>query len=465
VRPGRGDYPGMLPPANRWGRHGRSGATEGWTAMTYGTRRRWWRTAAALLAPVLLLTGCIEDGARPQEPLSQASPGSAAEIRLGDIFVGSSALAARAGLYVCGNRVVASAPAGGIEADSFAVFDMQTKRGEITEVRLPPGVRANARWLLTTECVDDGGRPFVSVAYQQMPLSPLGGGGVRAAYTLDGELMWMRRDLNQPARVIDDLLVLGGAAEQPQSAVDLRTGRTVATFDPSILARTVVSGNRMVVRGLTGPAVLTTLTGERIARLRQASSFIADGGLLFGITPAELPDTGRSAGTGAGEGFTDASPSPSPTDNAVPQVGSGLFRGEVQAYSLRTGEPVWRLGIAPDPLGVPTVEPTSGVVVVVDVAGVAHGIDPRTGRQLWRAPTELDNPRVTAGSGMVLFDNLGDRFQKLLDARTGLPLPEPENPIVDLQAPGAVLLVDSSAAFVGARELRTPPTSTDEPTF
>jgi PQQ-like domain len=420
--------------------------------MTYRVRRRW-RTGGAALAALLLLTGCVGNAAAPSEP----------EIRLGDIFVGSSALAARAGLYVCGDHIVASAPAGGIEGDSFAVFDLATNRGEITEVRLPPRVRPHARWLLTTECVDHGGTPFVSVAYQEMPLSPLGGGGVRAAYTLDGELMWMRQDLNQPARVIDHLLVLGGAAEQPQSAVDLRTGRTVATFDPSVLSRTVVSGNRMVVRGLTGPPVLTTLTGKRVARLRQASSFIADGGLLFGVTPAALPDTGRSPGTGGG--LTDASPSPSPTPGTVPEAGSGLFRGEVQAYSLRTGEPVWRLGIAPDPLGVPTVEPTTGVVVVVDVAGVAHGIDPQTGRQLWRAPTELDNPRVTAGSGMVLFDDLADRFQKLLDARTGLPLPEPVHPIVDLQAPGAVHLVDGSAAFVSARGLRTPPRSTDEPTF
>jgi hypothetical protein len=434
--------------------------------MTDGRRRRR-GTAAALLASLLLAAGCINDGAEPSEPTPAAPATQLPRIRLSDVAVGSAALPERAGLYVCGDHIVASAPAGGIERDSFVVFDIETGVGEITRVRLPRGLRPNARWLLTTECVESDTGPFVSVAYQEMPLAPEGGGGVRAAYTLEGERMWMRADLNQPGVVVDDVLVLGSAPEQPESAVDLRTGEEIATFDPAVQARTVVTGNRMVVRGLTGPPVLQTLTGRRIAALHQATTFTSDGRLLFGVTPAALPDTGdggHPTGDEESSGLTDASPSPSPTQSATPRAGSGLLRGEVRAYSPRTGRPQWKLSVAPDPLGVPTVEPESGTVVVVDVDGQAHGIDPRTGVQAWRAPTELENPRVTAASGIVLFDRLDDPFQKLVDARTGLPLPEQEEAIVDLKAPGALQIIDGVARLVSPGRLRNPPTTTEEPT-
>ena len=433
--------------------------------MTVG-RRRW--GVVALLAALLLPTACTDDGSTPAEPPPEPTASATPRINLNDVAVGSAALAERAGLYICGDSIVASAPAGGIQGDSFVVFDIATRVGEITHVELPRRLQPNARWLLTTECVHPrGGEPFISVAYQEMPLTPTGGGGVRAAYTLDGERLWMRSDLNQPAVVVDDVLVLGSAPEQPESAVDLRTGETIATFDPSVQARTVVSGNRMVVRGLTGPPVLMSLAGRRIATLHQASSFNADGGLLFGVIPAALPDTelleeeptpDEEAG-----GLTDASPSPSPAQTGPPAAGTRLPRGEVRAYSLRTGRPQWRLGIAPDPLGLPTVEPRTGVVVIVDVDGLAHGIGPRSGLQVWRAPTELESPRVTAAGGIVVFDRLDDPFQKLLDSRTGLPLPEQEEAIVDVRAPGALQIIDGVARLVPLSRLRTPPT-TEEPT-
>jgi hypothetical protein len=215
----------------------------------------------------------------------------------------------------------------------------------------------------------------------------------------------------------------------------------------------------MVVRGLSGPPMLTTLTGERLARLRPATTYTADGGLLFGSTPAALPDTG---GTAEG-GLTDASPSPSPTQSAPPRPASGLSRGEVQAYSLHTGKPQWHIEVSPDPLGVPVVEPETDVVVVVDTDGVAHGIHAATGIQEWRAPTQLASPRVTAGAGMVLFDKVGEPLQLLVDARTGLPLPEPEEPIIDLQAHGALQIVDAVPRVTTPEELRSPPTATAEP--
>jgi outer membrane protein assembly factor BamB len=225
-----------------------------------------------------------------------------------------------------------------------------------------------------------------------------------------------------------------------------------------VQARTVVSGNRVVVRGLSGPPVLTTLTGERVARLEPASLYTADGGLLFASTPATLPDSG-SADEDPGE-LTDSSPSPSPTTE--PGGGSRLPPGEVQAYSLRTGQPQWNIDIAPDPLGAPTVEGESGIVVVVGVNGVAHGIDAETGIQEWRAPTELDNPRVAAGGGLVLFDKVEEPQQVLVDARTGLPLPEPEEPIIDLKSVGALQIVDGVARVVSPKELRTAPSSVEE---
>jgi PQQ-like domain len=437
--------------------------------MTVG-RRRWGRRPGlvALLAALLLTTACTDDSPTPAEPPPEPTASPTPRINLNDVAVGSAALAERSGLYICGDQIVASAPAGGIKGDSFVVFDIATGIGEITQVDLPRGLQPNARWLLTTECVHPRrGEPYISVAYQEMPLSPTGSGGVRAAYTLDGEQLWMRSDLNQPAVVVDDVLVLGSAPEQPESAIDLRTGETIATFDPSVQARTVVSGNRMVVRGLTGPPVLMNLAGRRIARLHQASSFNADGGLLFGVIPAALPDTelledeptpDEEAG-----GLTDASPSPSPTQTGPPAAGTRLPRGEVRAYSLRTGRPQWRLGIAPDPLGLPTVEPRTRVVVIVDVDGLAHGIDPKTGLQVWRAPTELESPRVTAAGGIVMFDRVDDPFQKLLDSRTGLPLPEHEETIVDLRTPGALQIIDDAPRLVSLSRLRTPPT-TEEPT-
>jgi hypothetical protein len=428
--------------------------------MTDRMRRRW--GAAALLASLSLLAGCIDDAGDPPEPVPQASATPTSAIRLGDIAVGAPAIAQRAGLYLCDDRIVASAPAGGIELDSFVVFKRATGTGEITEVKLPRRLRPNARWLLTTQCVDpDDGEPFISVAYQEMPLSPTGGSGIRAAYSLDGKRLWMRDDLNQPGMVVDDVLVLGSAPGQPETAVDLSTGRTVATFDPAVQSRTVVSGNRMVVRGLSGPPVLTTLTGRRVATLRPASLFTAAGGLLFAITPAALPDAGEATEEDS-DGLTDASPSPSPTESVPPEAGSPLPRGEVHAYSLHTGRPLWDVDIAPDPLGAPTVDAESGIAVVMGVNGVAHGVNVATGAQEWRAPTELDNPRVTAAGGIVMFDRVEDPQQLLVDARTGLRLPEQEDPIVDLSAHGALQIVDGVARVVPLRRLRTVPTSAEE---
>jgi hypothetical protein len=425
------------------------------TGRTTGRTRRLWATTA-LLASVALLAGCIGDDSDGAEP--DPTPTPTTQIRLGDVSVGTAALGQRAGLYMCGHHIVASAPAGGIELDSFAVFDLQTGEGHITDVRLPRGLHPNARWLLTTQCVQSGGRPIVSVAYQEMPLAPTGGSGIRAAYTLDGRRLWMRDDINQPGTVVDDVLVLGAAPEQPETAVDLRTGKIVATFDPAVQSRTVVAGNRMVVRGLSGPPVLTTLTGDRVAKLRPASSYTADGGMLFGATPAALPDTGGTDG-----GLTDASPSPSPTPAARPPRASGLSRGEVQAYALHTGKPQWHLEVSPDPLGLPVVEPESGTVVVVDTDGIAHGIRAKTGIQEWRAPAELVSPRVTAAAGMVLFDKVGEPLQRLVDARTGLPLPEPEEPIIDLQSDGALQIVDGVPRVTTPEELRSPRTATATP--
>jgi hypothetical protein len=134
----------------------------------------------------------------------------------------------------------------------------------------------------------------------------------------------------------------------------------------------------------------------------------------------------------------------------------------VRAYSLRTGRPQWNIDIAPDPLGAPVVEGESGIVVIVGVNGVAHGIDADTGIQEWRAPTELDSPRVAAGGGLVLFDRVEEPQNLLVDARTGLPLPEPEEPIIDLKAGGALQIVDGVARVVSPRSLRKQPASVEE---
>lgn len=419
-----------------------------------------WGTGVLLLL-LLLVSGCINQGGTPEEPRPEVSVGPTPGIRLGDISVGGTALAQRAGLYMCGEKIVASAPAGGIEGDSFVVFDQESGEGEITEVELPRRMRPNARWLLSTRCVEpDDGRPFVAVAYQEMPLPSDGGVGIRAAYSLDGEQLWMRDDLNVPGAVVDDVLVLASTPDQPEEVVDLRTGETLARFEPSIRSRTVVSGDRMVVRRPTGPPVLSTLAGKRVATLEQASFYTADGGLLFGTTPADRPAAGTAPEPTVEE--PDAGGSPAPRDRNPRQAVPAGALGEVRAYALRTGRPQWRIRAAPDPLGMPVVEPQTGIVVVVDVDGVGHGIDPGTGREEWRTPTELENPRVTAAAGMVLFDKVEEPLQKLVDARTGLPLPEPQEPVVDLDENGALQIVDGVATVMSPAQLRRPPTSTEE---
>ncbi|MGH3366238.1 MAG: PQQ-binding-like beta-propeller repeat protein [Nocardioidaceae bacterium] len=423
--------------------------------------RRLPRALAVALSVAAIATGCVADSLAPPEPRRRAVTTPVSGIRLEDVSVGVGTLDERAGLYLCGRRVVASAPSGGIPVDSFVVFDPISGEGRITEVELPDGLRPNARWLLTTECVDSGGTPFLSVAYQEMPLALPGGGGVRAAYSLGGEQLWMRDDLNQPAAVVGGTLVLGSAPEAPEAAVDLRTGETVATFRrPALEARTVVGDDRMVARSLSRPPVLTTLAGRRVRRLREAAFFVADERVLYGVNTAAFADV-----KARGDADSQQRERPGTKGSVTPDRGgsanerAGGFPGKVQAYGLRTGRRVWRLDVAPDPLGVPTAEPQTGVVVVVDTAGIARGIDADSGRRLWHAPTELLHPRVTTGGGIVLFDRLDERFQKVVDARTGLPLPEPENPIVDIGAVGALQLVDGTPRVVPIDRLRhAPPT-------
>ena len=135
----------------------------------------------------------------------------------------------------------------------------------------------------------------------------------------------------------------------------------------------------------------------------------------------------------------------------------------MQAYSLHAGEPQWHIDVSPDPLGQPVVEPETDTVVLVDTDGVAHGIRATTGIQEWRAPTQLVSPRVTAAAGIVMFDKADEPLQLLVDARTGLPLPEPQEPIIDLQSPGALQIVDGVPRVTTPEELRSPPTTTPEP--
>ncbi|HWL97328.1 MAG TPA: hypothetical protein VNP20_08280, partial [Nocardioidaceae bacterium] len=72
--------------------------------MTVG-RRRW--GVVALLAALLLPTACTDDGSTPAEPPPEPTASATPRINLNDVAVGSAALAERAGLYICGDSIVA----------------------------------------------------------------------------------------------------------------------------------------------------------------------------------------------------------------------------------------------------------------------------------------------------------------------------------------------------------------------
>ncbi|MDP9442869.1 MAG: PQQ-like beta-propeller repeat protein [Actinomycetota bacterium] len=386
---------------------------------------------AAGLGVLLLLTGGCTGGTGPEgnsAPAPSPTQTAVRPITLADVTVSSVALAEREGVVLCGGRVVAGPPAGGIEANAFAVFDPVTGRGDLTEVDVPAGsgLEPNARWLLMFRCVDEApGGPMLLVAYQEMPLSVTGGVGLRAAYRLDGTRVWRRTDLNLPATVTGAALVLEPVRGQPVAVVDAASGETLQLAQPPMTTQLVLSTDRMVLSGASDRPRLTTLGGRTVARLPNAAAWHSAEGALFGVD-----------------------------------------RREVVAVDLRHGELLWRLPIRPDPLGAPAVDRGSGVAVFVDARYVAHGVDLATGEVLWRVPTEMESPRVAVASGVVLVDQRDDDAQLVLDARTGDPLPVQDLRVIDLGSAGALVVVDGSPQLVSVDALRHPPTAppSDDPT-
>lgn len=398
-------------------------------------RRRVAVAAAACVAGLLASAGCTTEpeangdpGATQttESPSPTTSP-SEPTLRIEDVSVGGGTQANREGILLCGDRLVATPPTAGIENNAFAVFDQTSGEGELTHVDLPPDsdLEENARWLLVMTCIDDPklapNGPILSFAYQEMPLPETGGVGVRGAYTLDGQLLWMRDDINMPAELVDGLLVLGAAPEQPEMIVDAITGKTLQEFSSPMDARIVLTHRRMVVRRAGESPVLSNIAGKRVATLRSSGNYVADDHLIFGVN----------------------------------------FR-DVAAIRPRDGKEIWSYPIRLDPLGEPRVDEQSGVVVFVDHEYVAHAVDMRTGEKLWEFPTEVENPRVTVAAGIVLIDKRDDGYQVLLDARSGAQLPEHEETIVDLKPAGALEFQDGIATIVPPRELRVPPTSPED---
>ncbi len=388
---------------------------------------RLWSAVAVLAALLTALAACTDDTppqTEPSSPEPTPTQTTVTPITLADVTISGASLAEREGIVLCGDRIVAGPPAGGIESDSFVVFDPVTGEGDITRVELPPelGLEPNARWLLTTRCVaEDVGEPMLLAAYQEMPLEEAGGAGIRAGYRLDGTRVWLRDNLNVPSEVHGGALVVGAAPEQPKLVVDASTGETLATFRSPVRTHRVLSTDRMVVRRGQGGPVLTEIPGRKVAALPTVGAWASTAGVLFGF------DT-RS----------------------------------VVAIDTADGEPLWRLALAADPLGEPAVDLESGVAVLVDQNYVAHGIDLQTGQALWQVPTDVASPRVTAASGLVLLDRRDEGFQLLLDARTGEPLPQPEQTLLDLTDAGALVTVEGAPQLVTIQALRYPPTPTDD---
>lgn len=350
-------------------------------------------------------------------------------LTLEDIAVSGRAQANREGLLLCGDQLVAAPPVAGIENNAFAVFDRATGEGELTHVEVPEesGLEENARWLLRMECIDSPdiapNGPVLTFAYQEMPLPDEGGVGVRGAYSLRGQLLWMRTDLNQQAQLVDGLLVLGADPTRPDRIVDAVTGAGLRAFGSAPGTRTVLTHDRIMVRGRRGGPFLTDVAGRLVARMRISGRFDADGNLIFGAN------------------FLD-----------------------VAAYQARNGQRAWTFPARLDPLGTPRMDESVGVAVIVDDVYVARGLDAATGEELWALPTRVENPRVTMADGLVLLDQPEAGYQVLLDSRTGVRLPEPPTRIIDLKPAGALVIEDGLPGVIPLHELRTPPPTAEEET-
>jgi hypothetical protein len=374
-------------------------------------------------------TETSEPSTAPTTSASATPSSTGPTLMLEDIHVSGRAQANREGLLLCGDRLVAAPPVAGIENNAFAVFDQDSGEGELTHVEVPEesGLEENARWLLRIECVDSPdvvpNGPVLSFAYQEMPLPEEGGVGVRGAYSLDGQLLWMRTDLNQPAALVEGLLVLGADPAQPERIVDAVSGEELRSFGAAPGTRIVLTHDRIMVRGRRGGPFLTDVTGEIIARMRTSGRFSADGNVIFGVN----------------------------------------FR-DVAAYQAHDGRPIWTFPTRLDPLGTPRVDESVGVAVIVDDAYVARGLDAGTGKELWALPTRVENPRVTMASGLVLLDQPDAGYQVLLDSRTGVRLPEPPTRIIDLKPAGALVIQDGVPGVISPHDLRTPPPTSDTTT-
>ena len=105
--------------------------------------------------------------------------------------------------------------------------------------------------------------------------------------------------------------------------------------------------------------------------------------------------------------------------------------GRVAALSLATGRQLWSVpaaGVEPGfPPQLPTyfVVYTAGVVCVLAADGSVAGLDPRTGRRIWRQPPPASASFAAgaAGAGGVLYvaETKGKGGVTALDARTGRP--------------------------------------------
>lgn len=400
------------------------------------------RSAAGACAALLALTlaGCVDDPAVPEGALptpteeasghvsESASPSDvpsatgSPQIALQNIHVGGGAQGRREGVMLCGGRILAAPPAAGIANDAFAVFDPVSGAGEITHVELPQGsdLQPNARWLLVAHCADSTQGPVVSFAYQEMPLPDTGGVGVRGAYTLDGQLLWVREDLNVKAELKAGLLVLGNAPDQADLLVDVATGKTLRTFTSPLSTRLVMTHDRLIEREPGEAPMLTDLEGRKVKKLTYAGTFYSDDNVIFAVDVRQ-----------------------------------------VIAIDARTGNRLWSAGLQLDPLSVPQVEPLTGVAVMVDQQYAVHGFDLNTGRQLWQVPTEVENPRLTVAGGIVLLDRRDQGYQLLLDSQTGKQLPEPATTVLDITNQGALMIIDDVARLVPLPSLRVvPPTPT-----
>ncbi len=199
-----------------------------------------------------------------------------------------------------------------------------------------------------------------------------------------------------PAVVGDRVIVFHRVGEiERVEAIELATGKSAWTAD---FPATYSGG----YNSDTGPRCVPLVTGDRVVVFGAAGHLHAvkfsDGTPLWSRdTQADYPGPGSYFGAGS---------TPIVADNKVLLNVGGRDAGLV-AFDLQTGKTVWKQTDERASYSSPTAARIDGQSQVIFVTRMhAMGIDPATGKELFRFPFGARGPTVNAASPLVFDDRL-----------------------------------------------------------